>query len=117
MAIDPDNDGYSDYSQQLLDKATIAMAFEDSPCETSAERFEGVRKDLFVSAINFLNSHYVSIINYNEIATKAIERCKLLAEVISTSSRLNDNSEKDKSNGAKSSFGHFVSPFRRVFPS
>ncbi len=94
-AIDPNNEGYSDYAQQLLDKATIAMAFEDSPCETSQERFQGVKKEMFVRAINFLNSHYVSIINYNEIAAKAIERCKLLAEVISTSSRLSENSEND----------------------
>ncbi|MFC1604427.1 S41 family peptidase [Planctomycetota bacterium] len=94
-AIDPNNEGYSDYAQQLLDKATIAMAFEDSPCETSAERFQGVKKELFVRAINFLNTNYVSIINYNEIATKAIERCNLLAEVISTSSRLSEDSEND----------------------
>ena len=94
-AIDPNNEGYSDYAQQLLDKATIAMAFEDSPCETSAERFQGVKKELFVRAINFLNARYVSIINYNEIATKAIERCKLLAEVISTSSRFSEDSEND----------------------
>jgi carboxyl-terminal processing protease len=93
--IDPNNEGYSDYAQQLLDKATIAMAFEDSPCETSAERFQGVKKELFIRAITFLNTHYVSIINYNEIATKAIERCKLLAEVISTSSRLSEDSEND----------------------
>lgn len=93
MAIDPDNEGYSDYGQQLLDKATIAMAFEDSPCETSAERFQGVKEELFIRAINFLNAHYVSIINYNEVATDAIKRCKLLAEVMSTSSRLNENSE------------------------
>ncbi len=93
--IDPKNEGYSDYAQQLLDKATIAMAFEDSPCETSAERFQGVKKELFIRAINFLNSQYVSIANYNKMATKAIERCKLLAEVISTSSRLNEDSEND----------------------
>ncbi|HUT45666.1 MAG TPA: S41 family peptidase [Sedimentisphaerales bacterium] len=95
VVIDPNNEGYSDYAQQLLDKATIAMAFEDSPCETSQERFQGVKEELFVRAINFLNSRYVSIINYNETATKAIERCKLLAEVISTSSRLNEDSEND----------------------
>ena len=94
-AIDPNNEGYSDYAQQLLDKATIAMAFEDSPCETSAERFQGVKKEMFVRAINFLNTRYVSIVNYNEIATKAIERCKLLAEVISTSSRLSEDSENN----------------------
>ena len=95
IAIDPNNEGYSDYAQQLLDKATIAMAFEDSPCETSQERFQGVKEELFIRAINFLNSQYVSITNYNEMATKAIERCKLLAEVISTSSRLNEDSENN----------------------
>ena len=94
-AIDPNNEGYSDYAQQLLDKATIAMAFEDSPCETSTERFSGVEEKLFIRAINFLNSHYVSIINYNEMAAEAIERCKLLAEVISTSARLNGQSDND----------------------
>jgi len=95
VAIDPNNEGYSDYAQQLLDKATIAVAFEDSPCETSRERFQGVEEELFIRAINFLNSRYVSIINYNEMATKAIERCKLLAEVILTSSRFSEDSEND----------------------
>jgi len=95
VVIDPNNEGYSDYAQQLLDKATIAVAFVDSPCETSAERFMGVKEELFIRALNFLNSHYVSIINYNEMAAEAIQRCKLLAEVISTSSRLNDNSKND----------------------
>ena len=95
VAIDPNNEGYSDYAQQLLDKATIAMAFEDSPCETSEERFQGVKEELFIRAINYLNSNYVSIINYNEMATKAIERCKLLAEVISTSSRFSEDSKND----------------------
>ncbi len=95
VAIDPNNEGYSDYAQQLLDKATIAAAFEDSPCETSRERFQGVKEELFIRAINFLNSRYVSIINYNEMATKAIERCKLLAEVILTSSRFSEDSEND----------------------
>jgi len=95
VAIDPNNEGYSDYAQQLLDKATIAVAFEDSPCETSEERFLGVKEELFIRAINFLNSRYVSIIDYNDAAAKAIERCKLLAEVISTSSRLNGDLKND----------------------
>ena len=94
-AIDPNNEGYSDYAQQLLDKATIAVAFEDSPCETSEERFMGVKEELFIRAINFLNSNYVNIVNYNEMAAKAIVRCKFLAEVISTSSRLNEGSKND----------------------
>jgi len=98
--IDPNNEGYSDYAQQLLDKATIAVAFEDSPCETSDERFMGVEKELFIGAINFLNTHYVSIVNYNEMAVKAINRCKLLTEVISTSSRLNEDLKDDVEGGS-----------------
>jgi carboxyl-terminal processing protease len=92
VGIDPDNKGYSDYAERLWDKATLAMAFEDSPCETSEERFQDVRRDMFVQAINFLNSHYVSIIDYNELATKAIQRCKLLAEVMGTSPRFSSGS-------------------------
>ena len=93
VGIDPDNKGYSDYAERLLDKATLAMAFEDSPCETSEERFLDVKKEMFVQAINFLNSHYVSIIDYNELATKAIQRYKLLAEVIGTSPRFSADSQ------------------------
>jgi carboxyl-terminal processing protease len=93
VAIDPNNEGYSDHAQELLDKATLAMVFEDSPCETSEERFLGVREDMFVRAVNFLNSHYVSILNYNEMATQALEQCKLLAEVIGTSSRFSTELE------------------------
>jgi carboxyl-terminal processing protease len=108
MAIDPDNKGYSNYGQQLLDKATIAMAFEDSPCETSAERFQGVKKELFIRAINFLNTHYVNIINYNDIATEAVKRCKLLAEVISTSTRLSEDPNNRNQNSLDAIKGNFA---------
>ncbi|MHC4508313.1 MAG: S41 family peptidase [Planctomycetota bacterium] len=94
VAIDSDNKGYSDYSDQLLEKASLAMVFEDSPCETSEERFQGVRKEMFVHAINFLDSHYVSIIDYNEMATKVIERCKLLAEVLAISAQSSPPSQE-----------------------
>ncbi len=100
VAIDPNNEGYSDHAQELLDKASLAMVFEDSPCETSEERFQGVRKDMFVRAVTFLNTHYVSILDYEEMATQALEQCKLLAEVIGTSSKFNGDSE---ANGAASS--------------
>jgi carboxyl-terminal processing protease len=95
VAIDPNNEGYSDHAQELLDKASLAMVFEDSPCETSEERFQGVRKEMFVRAVTFLNTHYVSLLDYNEMSTKALEQCKLLAEVIGTSSRLSTASDQD----------------------
>ena len=100
VAIDPNNEGYSDHAQELLDKASLAMVFEDSPCETSEERFQGVRKEMFVRAVTFLNTHYVSLLDYNEMSTQALEQCKLLAEVIGTSSRFGADSDQ---NGTTSS--------------
>lgn len=104
VAIDPDNKGYSDYAERLLDKATLAMVFEDSPCETSEERFLDVQKEMFIQAINFLNSYYVSLIDYGEIANKAIDRCKQLTEVIKTLSQQSpdvQNASKSAANLAK----------------
>ncbi len=43
-AIDPNNKAYSDYGEQLLDKATIVASLQDSPCETRDERYKGVEK-------------------------------------------------------------------------
>ena len=102
MAIDPDNDGYSDYADQLLDKATIAVSFEDSPCETRQERFSGVEKQMFIRTIVFLDLYYVNAIDYSQVAKKAIERCKLLGEVIGSSSRFSLDSQKTEANSSDS---------------
>ena len=95
MAIDRDNEGYSDYADQLLDKAAIAASFEDSPCETREERFRGIEKEMFIKTIVFLDLYYVNVIDYNQMATKAIERCKLLGEVIGVSARFNNPDSQD----------------------
>jgi len=95
MAIDPDNEGYSDYAEQLLDKATIAVSFEDSPCETREERFWGVGEDMFIRTIIFLDLYYVNIIDYTQMARQAIERCELLGEVIGSSSRFSLDSRSE----------------------
>jgi len=97
VAIDPNNKGYSDYSDQLLDKATVAMAFEDSPCETSEERFQGVKEAMFLRTVDFLDTHYVENLDYGLMAKKGIDRCKLLAEVIAAEVRNSEGTEKGKS--------------------
>ena len=99
QAIDPNNEGYSDYAEQLLDKATLAMAFEDSPCETSEERFSGVKKEMFTRAVDFLDSRYVTIVDYDKMAEEALRRCRLLAEVLEASAQYADASHiRDDSN-------------------
>ncbi len=85
QAIYPDNESYEEYSEQLIEKANIVASFQDSPCETSKQRYEGVRKKSFVRAVDALQYNYVSIVNYRQMAVKAVKRCELLAEVISVS--------------------------------
>ncbi len=86
-AIDPNNKGYSDYADELLDKAEIAASFEDSPCESSEERYIGVKKDMFTLAVYALGMDYVELLDYRQMANKALERCKLLGEVLGNEER------------------------------
>ncbi len=100
-AIDPKNEGYSDYAEQLLDKAAIAASFEDNPCETREERLQGVKKEMFIRTIIYLDLHYVSVIDYTLMARKAIQRCKLLGEVVGTSSRFSRVSRSEETASKK----------------
>ncbi len=85
QAIDKDNKRYSDNAEQVLEKANIVASFQDSPCETRKERYEGVKKEMFFRAINALDLNYVSTVDYRQMTTKAIKRCRLLAEVMRAS--------------------------------
>jgi len=111
MAIDPEYEGYSDYADQLLDKAAIAASFEDSPCETRQERFAGIKKEMFIRTIVFLDLYYVNVVDYNQMAAKAIERCELLAEVVGTSSRFSPDAQMTEANSSDAE--PFVPPDRR----
>jgi carboxyl-terminal processing protease len=87
QVIDKENKLYSDYADELLDKANIVASFEDSPCETSKERFMGIKKEMFIRAVDLLDLHYVDLseLNYRQMVLEAIKRCRLLAEVIKAS--------------------------------
>jgi carboxyl-terminal processing protease len=113
MAIDKDNEGYADYADQLLEKAAIAASFEDSPCETREERFRGIDKQMFIRAVVFLDLYYVNAIDYKLMAEKAVERCKLLGEVIGTSSGfdLDSGTANDKNGGENQENNSDLGPF------
>jgi carboxyl-terminal processing protease len=82
MQIYQDSEAYSDYAEQLLEKADILASLQDSPCETCEERYAGIKKQTFINAIDVLDSSYVNIIDYRRMTIKGINRCKLLAEVM-----------------------------------
>ncbi len=82
-AIDPNDEVYKKYSEELWDKVVIASTFEDSPCETSVERFEGIVPEIFDRVIRTLNYSYVNNrIDFADMSTKALQRSKLLADVM-----------------------------------
>lgn len=83
-ALDPNNEDYKDHAEQLIDKAEIAASFQDSPCETGRQRFEGVKRRIFERAVDALNFNYINTIDYRQMAAKGIRRCRLLVEVVAT---------------------------------
>lgn len=91
QAIDPNNRGYSDHADELLDKAGVAASFQDSPCETRKERFEGIEERMFERAMDALSLHYVNSIDYLQMATEAITRCDHLAHVLVIASARDPN--------------------------
>ena len=103
--IDPDNTLYSDRARQFADKATLKASLEDSPCETYAERYVGVDRQSFLDAINILDTDYVvRIVDYRQMAIKAIKRCGMLAEVIAKSNPGISKSKNELSSQDKKGF-------------
>ncbi|MFC1677072.1 S41 family peptidase [Planctomycetota bacterium] len=101
VVIDPNNEVYSDYAEELLNKANISASFQDSPCETSIDRFSGVKKQMFIRAIDVLDYGYVTpIVDYREMLNKAINRVRLLTGVMEFSD-YNSPDDADKTEAEK----------------
>jgi C-terminal peptidase prc len=81
-AIDEDNTEYKEHAEELIEKIKIEMSLKDNSCETSAERHEGIQPKMFVHAVKALDLNYVSIVDYGEMAKKALKQCQLLGEVL-----------------------------------
>ncbi len=84
QAIDPNNKGYTEHAEEMLDRAGIAASFQNSPCESRKERFDGIDKRMLEKSLDVLDLHYVRKIDYAQMALKAIKRCDLLAQVLVT---------------------------------
>ena len=81
-ALDPNNKAYEEHIEELTDKELVKISLQDSPCESWSSHYQNVRKEMFLKAIKGLDFNYVSIINYADMAEKAIKRCRLLGEVV-----------------------------------
>jgi carboxyl-terminal processing protease len=99
-AIEPNNKTYSDYTEQLITKAEIAGSFQDSPCETGKQRLEGVKRRIFIRAVDELSFRYISRIDYQEMASKGVQRIRMLADVVGTLSQKEADSNGQEPNKA-----------------
>jgi carboxyl-terminal processing protease len=81
-SLDPNNKAYEDHIDDLTGKEMVKISLQDSPCESWSSHYQNVRKEMFIKAIKGLEYNYVSIINYADMAEKAIKRCQLLGEVV-----------------------------------
>jgi carboxyl-terminal processing protease len=82
-AVDPNNKGYTQHAEELLDKAGIAASFQDSPCETRKERYDGITQEMFERSVDALGATYVHAIDYEKMAAAAVKRCDMVAQVLS----------------------------------
>ncbi len=85
--LDKDNKQYKEHAEELVEKAGILGTFQDSPCETSKQRFQKVESSMFIRAIEVIDTTYVNpmFIDYSKMAQKALNRSRLLAEVVRAS--------------------------------
>ena len=81
--IDENNKAYSDKKEQLEEKAIVKVSLLDSPCETSTERYEKIKPEMFIRSLDVLEYSYVEPFYYSNMTDKAMKRCRYLAEAIS----------------------------------
>lgn len=82
-ALYEDNRQYKDKAEELTELAGLELALIDSSCaETAAERYEDIKPEMFLRALNLLDNNYVSAVDYSEMAQAALKRCRLLGQVL-----------------------------------
>ena len=64
---------------------------------------EGVKRRIFVRAVDELSFRYISKIDYREMASKGVRRCRLLAEVVGTLTSVRDANVGGTASAAPSS--------------
>jgi len=83
QALDEDDKAAREKADELTELAAIELALKDSACsETAIERHKGIEPVMFLRALHLLDTNYVHAIEYKDMADKALERCRMLGEVL-----------------------------------
>ncbi|MCE5341053.1 MAG: S41 family peptidase [Planctomycetaceae bacterium] len=86
---------YENKREQLEDKAVIRGSMQDSPCESTKDRYEKITPEIFSRTLDMLEYGYVAPFKYNDMAEKAFKRMNSMAEVLSTSTYVETPAESN----------------------
>jgi len=78
-----DDKTYQDKKEQLEEKAIIHGSLQDSPCESTADRYEKITPEIFSRSLDMLEYGYVEPFRYRDMTGKVFRRLNYLAEVLS----------------------------------
>lgn len=78
-----DDKAYTDKKEQLEEKAIIHGSLQDSPCESTADRYEKITPEIFSRSLDMLEYGYVEPFRYRDMTAKVFRRLNYLAEVLS----------------------------------
>jgi carboxyl-terminal processing protease len=84
--LDEDNAQWREKAEQLTEMVTIELALKDGSCDdTVAQRYEDIKPEMFLRALQLLDSNYVRPPDYSEMIAKVFVRCRLLGRVLENS--------------------------------
>ncbi len=87
-ALYEDNHQYKEKAEELTELAGLELALIDSSCaETAVERYEEIKPEMFLRALNLLDNNYVNVIDYSEMARAGLKRCRLLGQVLAKNNK------------------------------
>ena len=82
-AIFEDDDAYQDKVEELIELSAIELGLKDSTCgETATERYQGIEPEMFLRALQLLGGNYVHEVDYQQMITDSLKRCRLLGRVL-----------------------------------
>jgi carboxyl-terminal processing protease len=98
---------YKEHGEELSGMAMLEMSLIDNSCgNTSEARHKGITPEMLLRAIAILDKHYVSNVDYREMAEKALKQCLLIVRVMAKSKKklaykVNPKKMDEWSNGIK----------------
>ncbi len=82
LAVAGDNAEYEESIDRMGERLKVESQLRADPCQTLAERYDGVEPEMFGNAMKILHLRHVDEIDIDAVAEACLDRCLLLAEIL-----------------------------------